>query len=69
VDCHLLLKNHVRAADSLALEVYIYFNTVGNLDKGDATVHSEFLPVKGHRTGNLTCAFIRIIKSPFRYLS
>ena len=45
-----LLEDHWWAADSLALEIYRNLDPVGNLDKGNSTVHSELLAVESHRS-------------------
>ncbi len=48
----LLLKDYRRPADSLPLEGDIHFDTVGDLDEGNAAVHSVLLAVEGHRPLN-----------------
>ena len=45
----LLLKGHRRPADSLHLEIHGHLDAVGNLDEGNAAVHSVVLTVEGHR--------------------
>ena len=44
----LLLKGNRRSADPRCMEVDSYFNAVGNLNKGNAAVHSILLAVEGH---------------------
>src|ERR1700751_6486368 len=43
-----LLKIDGRPTDALPFEVDSYLDTVGNLDKGNATIHAVLLSVEGH---------------------
>jgi hypothetical protein len=47
-----LLENRRRSADSLPFYADIYFDTVGDLDEGDAFVHPVVLAIEGHRALN-----------------
>ena len=44
----LFLKNQGRTADALHLEVDTHLDAVGDLDEGNAAVHSVVLTVEGH---------------------
>ena len=48
----LLLKDQWWSADSLAMEVDINFNAVGDRDEGNALIHSIVLAIKGHNALN-----------------
>jgi hypothetical protein len=49
----LLFKDHRRGAGSLRLEGDGCLDTVGDLDEGNAAVHSVLFAVEGHRPFNL----------------
>src|SRR5215470_12757850 len=52
----LLLKDQWRAANSVGYEEDRHLNAVGNLNKGNATIHAVLFSVKGHCPGNLPVA-------------
>jgi hypothetical protein len=58
----LLVEYHGRPADSLRLKSDGYFDTVRDLDEGNAAVHSVVFTVKGHRPFNLADAFALAIR-------
>jgi len=44
----LLLENQRRSADPFPFQADIYFDTVGDLDEGDALVHPVVLAIESH---------------------
>jgi hypothetical protein len=52
----LLLEYQRRPADSLCLEVDSHLDAVGDLDEGNAAVHTEFLTVERHGPFNCPLA-------------
>jgi hypothetical protein len=52
----LLLKDHGRPIDSLPFEVDGYFDPVGDLDEGNAAVHSVLLAIESHSPRNRSAA-------------
>jgi hypothetical protein len=48
----LLLKDQRRTADAFDLEGDGHFDAIGNLDEGNAAIHSVFFAVEGHRPVN-----------------
>jgi hypothetical protein len=47
-NCELLLENWRSSADPLPFQRDIYFNTVGDLDEGNAPVHAVVFAIEGH---------------------
>ena len=55
----LLLEDQCRAADLVAFELDVDFNSIGDFDEGDTAVHPILLTVEGHGATD------RAVASPF----
>ena len=54
--CGLLFKDQRRTADAVGYKIDSHLYAVGNLNERNATIHSVFLPVKGHGSFNFAVA-------------